>query len=115
MPGLGIALYQERILPQHRVLLVEGETKAIVMTQQGYPTVGIMGCKGFKPEWAEKFRGSEVTVALDPDATEEAYGIAEQLDNARVAELPHKPDDMIVKHGATRDDMEWFFQQARPA
>jgi len=95
--------------------MVEGETKTIVLSQQGFATVGIMGCKGFADDWATKFGRTEVVVALDPDATEDAYEIAAKLENGRVAELPSKPDDMIVKHGATKSDMEWFFNQARPA
>ena len=94
-------------------MIVEGEVKTIVMNQTGFDAVGIMGKSAWKEEWASLFEGcGEVVVALDPDADDEAAKIAEAV-GGRVAILPQKPDDMIVKHKATREDIEWFLSQAR--
>ena len=98
-----------------RVLLVEGEKKTIIADQTGFPAVGIMGKSGFDPAWAGKFdRFKTVVVALDPDATEQAATIARLFaGRGRVATLPAKLDDMIVKCGARRQDVEAFVRYAR--
>lgn len=119
MAGLGIALYQEGILPARKVLLLEGEVKTIVLTQEGFPSVGIMGKKGFKLEWVSKFADTEeLVIALDPDATDAADELGETLKDyggvLKIASFPTKPDDMVVALGATRDDIQAYIDLARP-
>jgi hypothetical protein len=97
------------------ITIVEGEKKSIVAAQTGFPNVGLMGKSGFKPEWVGKFaRFKTVYVALDPDALDRAAEIAGLFKaRGRVVYLYDKLDDMIVKHGATREDVEWCLQQGR--
>jgi len=98
-----------------RILIVEGEKKSIIAAQTGFANVGIMGKAGFQNEWAAKFAGFErVVVALDPDATNEAARIASLFQGrGRVAILPAKLDDLIVKYGARQGDIEAFVRYAR--
>lgn len=98
------------------ITIVEGEKKSIVVAQSGFPNVGLMGKSGFQSEWARKFaKFKTVYVALDPDAEAQATEIAAQFKGrGRVALLPGKIDDLIVKHGATAEDIEWFLRMARP-
>ena len=123
MAGLGLALYQEGILPARKVLLLEGEVKTIVLAQtlesQVLGIVGIMGKKGFKPEWVSKFADTEeITIALDPDASEAAEELGEALKDyggkLKIASFPAKPDDMVVALGATEKDMLAYLDLARP-
>lgn len=124
MAGLGIALYQEAVLPARKVLLLEGEVKTIILTQmlqetKGLGILGIMGKKGFKPEWMSKFADTEeIVIALDPDATDAAVELGETLKdyggNLKIASFPTKPDDMIVAFGATKDDIQAYIDLARP-
>jgi DNA primase len=99
------------------ILVVEGEKKSIIGAQTGFANVGLMGKSGFKPEWAAKFaRFKAVNVALDPDALDQAAEIAALFgDRGRVIYLYDKLDDMIVKHGATAEDIEWCIRQGRKA
>lgn len=98
------------------ITIVEGEKKSIVLTQMGFPNVGLMGKSGFQPDWVRKFgRFETVIVALDPDAEMQAVEIAAQFKGrGRVAILPGKIDDLIVRFGATAADIEWFMKMARP-
>jgi len=93
-----------------------------VLSQAGFPAVGIMGKRGFDAEWVGRFGGvGEVVVALDPDATDAAWALAGTLrereygGRVRVARMPGKPDDLIVKHGATAADIRGFLNLARLA
>ncbi len=100
------------------ILIVEGEKKSLCATQQGWVNVGIMGKRGFKPEWAKKFkRFKRVVVALDPDASDRAIEIAQLFGGrGRVAELPEKLDDMLNPYGEIRarpTDVKWFISTAR--
>jgi len=101
-----------------QILIVEGEKKSLMASQCGWMNVGIMGKRGFKQEWAEKFRKfKRVVVALDPDAEDRAVEIAGLLGRrSYIAELPEKLDDMLNPYGsirANKDDIEWFFGAAR--
>jgi hypothetical protein len=102
--------------PEDRIVITEGEKKSIIAAQAGFPNVGIMGKAGFDPAWVVRFaRFKRVYVALDPDATEQATKIAALFQGrGRVVSLYDKLDDMIVKYGATPDDIEACLQQGRP-
>jgi len=95
------------------ILIVEGEKKAIHVSQLGFPNVGMMGKSGFKPEWSAKFhRFSTVYIALDPDAEEQAVQIAALFKGrGRVVLMPGKVDDMVTRYGATHDDILWFIKR----
>lgn len=117
MAGLGISLFNADALEtaRERIVIVEGEKKAIVLDQAGFAAVGITGKRAFKREWLERFgHVAEVVVALDPDATESAYRLAALFDGrARVAALPCKIDDMITQHRASAADIESYLRLAR--
>ena len=119
MAGLPSVLFNADYLYQdsHRILITEGEKKSIVTAQAGFENVGLMGKTGFNPAWAARFeRFPLVYVALDPDATEQAAEIAALFgDRGRVVILPDKLDDMIVRYGATKDDVEAFIAQGKRA
>jgi len=103
-------LYQDNL---DHILITEGEKKSIIAARYGFPNVGIMGKAGFDRTWAVKFKKFErVSVALDPDATDKAADIAKLFRGCgRVVRLPAKLDDMIVKYGATKEDIRWFIEQ----
>ena len=94
------------------LLIVEGEKKSIILAQTGFPNVGMMGKSGFKPEWVGKFhRFSTVYIALDPDAEEQAVQIATLFPGrGRVVLMPEKVDDMIVRYGASHNDIDAFIK-----
>jgi len=116
--GLGSALFNVDLLDdaRERVLIVEGEKKSIVMAQTGFYNVGICGKRTFHAEWIKWFdHVGEIMVALDPDAMDSAGRLAAMFGGrARVAALPAKVDDMIMRYGATVPDLESFFAVARP-
>ena len=118
MAGLGTQLFNADLLDEarQRVLIAEGAKKSIVLTQSGFPTVGVMGKRSFRREWLDRFDGVRVVyIALDPDATESAERLAGLFEGrARVVDFPAKPDDCIVRYGAGADDIEGFLRWARP-
>lgn len=117
--GLPAMLFNADFLTREgdSVIIVEGEKKSIIAAQTGFANVGLMGKSGFKPEWAAKFaRFKTVHVALDPDALDQAAEISALFKGrGRVVYLYDKLDDMIVKHGATAEDIRWCIQQGRMA
>jgi hypothetical protein len=118
MAGLGLQLFNASVLSENgRVALVEGCRKAIVVGQV-FPTVAQMGKEGFDEAWLPMFRGHDVFVALDPDAKVQAWRLGKMLSQAgaekvRVANLPMKPDDMLVA-GLTAREFETFLRLGRP-
>lgn len=120
MAGLPAAMFNADVLADEdwMIVLVEGEVKACVLDQGGLSVVGIPGANSFKERWVKLFNpASMVYVALDPGADEQAENIARILIvngiEARVVSLPAKPDDMIVKYGATISDMCQFFKMGK--
>jgi len=89
-------------------VLVEGEIKAIVLDQEGLRVMAIPG-KSHALPLAEDIRTACKThginrlfITLDPDATNEARGLAVELGPlAIVSQLPGKPDDLLVFEGWT--------------
>jgi hypothetical protein len=118
MAGLGAQLFNADAVHQDlpSLVIVEGEKKSIICEQTGIANVGIIGKQGFKPAWAKWFGELDtVYVALDPDAKRQAWELARLFNGTgRVARLPCKIDDMIVKYGATKNDIEWYLNLARP-
>lgn len=116
--GLPAVLFNADDLRQDApyILVVEGEKKSIHAHQLDLPNVGIMGMQGFKPEWARRFdRFRHVYVTLDPDAYDKAVGVARLFGGrGRVVRLPLKLDDMVVRYGATADDVRHFIRLGKP-
>ncbi len=97
------------------VVLVEGEVKAMVLSQAGFPAVGIPGANTFSERWVRWFgKQKRVYVALDPGADGHARDIVTMLGGrARLCSFPVKPDDAIVRYGATAAQMMEFLKQGK--
>lgn len=87
-----------------RVYVCEGVFDALIMEQEGYHAVAILGVNNFKPEWAEMFRGLEVVLALDNDeagkkTTDELARLFYlQGMNTKTIELPQGIKDITDYH-----------------
>lgn len=55
------------IAPGSKIYICEGVFDAMLLTQEGYKAVAILGVNNFKPEKAELFKGLEVVLCLDND------------------------------------------------
>ena len=120
LAGLGAQLFNARFTngteQRDSITITEGEKKSVVLQQEGFANVGIMGKRCFKREWLEwlePFR--TVCVALDPDATESAERLAGMLKGrGRVVDLPVKADEFFWRYHGTANDFERFLGLARP-
>jgi len=116
MAGLPALMFGYDLCKAEPVLmLVEGEVKAMLLTQEGFPAVGIPGASTFKPHWVSWFADVlEVFVAFDPGAETQAAKVCEALGNkAKLVTLPVKPDDFFVRYGGTRRLFTEFINAAR--
>ena len=52
-----------------KVYICEGVFDAMILEQNGFKAVAIVGVNGFKPEMTELFKGLDVVLALDNDAS----------------------------------------------
>jgi len=102
--------------PGESIIITEGEKKSIVLAQEDLPNVAIMGKRSFNKEWIKWLEPfATVYVALDPDAQESARRLAALFSGrGRVVRLPCKVDDMIVRYGASRDDVLDFLRLGYP-
>jgi len=50
-----------------KVYIAEGVFDAMMLEQNGYNAVGILGVNNFKSEYTELFKGLEVVLCLDQD------------------------------------------------
>jgi len=124
MAGLGNQLFNtdSMLETKERVVLWEGEKKTIVLSQyiKGAANVGLMGKSGWDADWTPLFKGfRDVIIALDPDAHENAYKLGKHfrkhgIRNVRIADFPLKPDDAIVKYGATGDQIRGILETSMP-
>ena len=127
LSGLPASLYytNREELPRNKVLIVEGEYKAmttsIVYDDFRLPIVGLPG-KTPSLEILESLDQCEVVyLLLDPDAYIADIGkksplikLAEHFGKrARICYLPHKIDDMIVKGIIGKDEIGWLLRDAR--
>lgn len=112
--GLPPVLYNLDILQihPHYVVLVEGEIKAMVLTQFGFPAVGVPGASTFKTEWVSAFAGQQVVVCFDPGAEEQAGKVSELLGAATLT-LDCKPDDWFVVHHRSAEEFTHLVDTAR--
>lgn len=119
--GLPAALYNADLLRDKNedfIILVEGEFKAMVLLQFGFPAVAVPGANIFKPQWANLFKGKKkVYIAFDPGAEQQAKKTGDLLastTNCFISSLPFKPDDMLIKYGYTQSQFSTFIEQGRP-
>lgn len=96
-------------------VLVEGEVKAMVLTQHGFNAAGIPGANNFKEKWLKLFSELQVIyVALDPGKEGEAEKIALSIKGAgvqvRLCTFPVKPDDFLVKYKGSRREFMQFLR-----
>jgi hypothetical protein len=107
------------------VIIVEGEVKAMLLTQMGYKAIGIPGITNWDEEWLGFLWGvNKVYLAFDPatpnNQEQMAYctaRIANSLTKHKitvnVAKLPMKPDDFFVKGNGTSTLFNSYLRQAR--
>ena len=103
------------------MMIVEGEVKAIVLQHWlSCPVVGVPGISNWKPEWMNYFNTHQkIYIAFDPGeaAEQAAVKLGQELAKAGykviVVCLPAKPDDMLVRLGATITDFLGFLAQGR--
>jgi len=117
MQGLGNTLFNADLVrvPAPEIVITEGEKKAIVLTQNGFPSVGIMGKTAFPEAWATRFENFQrVYVVLDPDAQDRAGSIAELFkDHGLIVQLPVKADDLFAKYHHKPDVLRLYQRWAR--
>lgn len=98
-----------------RVLVVEGEIKAMVvyltLDTPGVQVIGIPGKLAFRNS-IEKLRGHDVVISLDPGAEAEAAELA-RLINGRTFYLPEKIDDAIQAGDLNKRSIRSFIETAR--
>lgn len=102
--GRGSHLFNGDILTPElgSVVVVAGEAKVIVLSQEGIPAVSsTAGCKTWPTEWTTRLQFCRsVYLCFDPGEEAHAARIAEQIgDRAFTATLTDKPDDLIIKQG----------------
>ena len=117
MAGLPAVIFNGDLFDQEQPLLVlvEGEIKAMALTQRGFPAVGIPGAATFKARWVPWFaKCLEVYVVFDPGAEAQAARAVEMLGNkARLCTCPVKPDDFFVAYRGTTTDFNAMLNEAR--
>lgn len=119
-PGLKANLYfTEPSKPKGKCLLVEGCKKAIV-SYINLPTGTVNSVIASPSKSIPLSAGDDleevevIYLALDPDTADESDGSTRRAieilnpERVRIVSLPAKPDDMIVKYGATGQDL-WRF------
>lgn len=91
-----------------KTIVVEGEIKGMVtFSTYDKPMTQVIGIPG-KSIWhdvADKIKGQDVYICLDPDATKEACTMARDLGGAKVIVLSEKIDDAIINYGL---DGQWI-------
>ena len=94
--------------------MVEGAKKAMVLSVYGTAAMMTIGLPGAR-SWAgmvERLQAvGRVYVMLDPDARQPAADLCRAIGkNARLVRVPEKPDDLLMKFGATFDDIRRAFK-----
>jgi hypothetical protein len=108
--GVGALLFGlDDALRHDKIIITEGEKKAIRLWLEGYPAVspsnGVNGFSGHK-EWELFFAGKQVVVIYDPDEPGIKAGkeLAERLNGVSI-ELPGKIDDLVNDGYDIRKDL----------
>lgn len=97
-------------------LVVEGAIKAMVCydgIEGATQVIGLPGCAPSEKiiEQMKVFR--RLWIALDPGAESAAQRLKDELPQARVLDLPDKPDDLFLHGGLTRAKFHDYARQAR--
>lgn len=112
------AFYAEPSGISARAVLVEGAKKAMVVYDRLGGAVQVIGVPGCSPsariieQVAEK-KFERVYIALDPGCAAQAERIAAGLQDARIMNLPEKPDDAFLSGAMNVDKFRAFAAQAR--
>lgn len=120
MAGLPSAIFNADLLEsEDEIILVEGEFKAIVLFERGYPAIAIPGANNFKEKWLRLFSKVKKTyVVLDPGVEDQARKVGVSLSKigveTKIVTLPEKPDDLFVKYGMTDRSFEKYLNMGRP-
>lgn len=84
---------------QAKVWVTEGEFDSLILSQMGFPAVGIPGANAFKPEWKYLFRNCEqVSLVFDSDeagkrgASRVSGLLSDVVENLRILYLPPNQD-----------------------
>jgi len=116
--GLGAQLFNSQFTtqPTSSIIITEGEKKSIILAQEGFANVGIMGKTNFMKSWLPWFDDfGRIYVALDPDADRDGSKLAAAFDGrGYTVNLPVKADDFFVRYGGDRNDFEQYLKWARP-
>jgi hypothetical protein len=117
--GLPTAIFNADAINQTDwVVLVEGEFKAMVLEQYGFPAIGIPGASIFKEKWLKLFEENQtIYVTLDPGVEPAAIKIAKMFNQAglqaRLVSIPTKPDDFFTLYGGTYDQFCQYLEAGR--
>jgi len=72
----------------NRIIITEGEFKAIVAHQHGFPIVATPGVFGWQKRWSSLFKGKEVILAADFDRVFGIYSPAYLMTKMLLKEIP---------------------------
>lgn len=99
------------------ILFVEGEIKSMVtyvtLDSAKWQVIGIPGkdAKSIKTELIQEYKGRNCIVCFDPDGRKQAEDMTKLL-NGKMFTLPVKIDDLIVKHGMTKQTLRGIMREA---
>jgi hypothetical protein len=119
--GLPTAIFNaDMIKDEEWLVLVEGEFKAMVLHQFGFPTIAIPGASNdglIKKSLPLFSKGQTVYVTLDPGADKQAIKIGKLLSGAgmttRLVSCPVKPDDFFTLYGGTTAQFTRYLETGR--
>lgn len=120
--GLPAAIFNADIIKDEDwLVLVEGEFKAMVLTQYGLPCIAIPGASndGLIKKCLKKLfvTGQTIYVALDPGTEPQAIKIAKLFKKAeistRLISCPTKPDDFFTIYGGTLNQFVKYLKNGR--
>jgi DNA primase len=111
LKGQTLHLYNVVHTTKPKVWLCEGEFDSLILTQMGFPAVGIPGASGFKPDWKYLFCNCEqVSLVFDSDEAGEkgAQRIASILGEVVLGDLRliRLPEGLDVNDCYLRDPEE---------
>lgn len=119
--GLPTAIFNADIIKHEEwLVLVEGEFKALILRQYGFPTIAIPGASNdglIKKCLGLFFKDQTVNVALDPGAETQALKICKHFSGAgvktRLVSCPVKPDDFFILYGGTSVQFVYYLENGR--
>jgi hypothetical protein len=84
-----------------RIIITEGEFKAIVAQQHGFDTVATPGIFGWQKEWSPLFKNKEVILAADFDRISGLRSPAYLMAKTLHKEIPHLKVALLALAGNT--------------